>query len=265
MNMIQDFRRYPRTMHIQGSGIQSDDLTKVATYGFLKGKPLTIEEKLDGGCSAVRFDSNRKLYLQSRGHYLTGGDPEYWNDFKTWAYTWQPYLWEILNTRYVMFGEYLKVFHSVYYDWLPSYFAEFDVYDTTRNVFLSTEARMELFKDVRIDIFHVPVLAKNVVNPEEILSLLTVSQYITDLAYVDLEEQLINYNIPGKTTLLALNEKRLAEGLYIKWEEDGIVKGRYKYVRPEFVNSIIEQGVHWKKRARVFNRIADDNLPVYAP
>ena len=28
------------------------------------------------------------------------------------------------------------------------------------------------------------------------------------------------------------------EGLYLKWEEDGIVKGRFKYVRSGFVQSI---------------------------
>jgi hypothetical protein len=48
------------------------------------------------------------------------------------------------------------------------------------------------------------------------------------------------------------------EGLYIKWEEDGIVKERYKYVRSGFVQSIMDYGKHWTERKTIPNRLAPD-------
>jgi hypothetical protein len=45
------------------------------------------------------------------------------------------------------------------------------------------------------------------------------------------------------------------EGLYIKWEEEGVVKGRYKFVRSSFTNSIMDQGEHWLNRPIIANQL----------
>jgi len=53
----------------------------------------------------------------------------------------------------------------------------------------------------------------------------------------------------------------LMEGLYLKWEEDGQVKGRYKFVRQDFVNKIIdsnEEDGHLINRPIIPNRIRED-------
>ena len=58
------------------------------------------------------------------------------------------------------------------------------------------------------------------------------------------------------------------EGLYIKWEEDGVVKGRYKFVRESFTNAIMDQEQHWHDRpiiqnkliAGAFERMFSDNV-----
>jgi DNA-binding Lrp family transcriptional regulator len=65
--------------------------------------------------------------------------------------------------------------------------------------------------------------------------------------------------IPEKdiAIFLKLNESKLMEGLYIKWEEDGIVKGRYKYVRPNFVQTILSYGKHWLDRPSIPNRMKE--------
>ena len=47
------------------------------------------------------------------------------------------------------------------------------------------------------------------------------------------------------------------EGLYIKVEEDGVVKGRYKYVRTSFLTSVIQSESHWLARPIVPNQLAD--------
>jgi len=48
------------------------------------------------------------------------------------------------------------------------------------------------------------------------------------------------------------------EGLYIKHEDEGQVLNRYKYVRLDFVNSIINSGTHVKDR--IFFRNRKDKL-----
>jgi hypothetical protein len=40
----------------------------------------------------------------------------------------------------------------------------------------------------------------------------------------------------------------LAEGLYIKVEEDGVVRERSKWVRPDFLQVILGSGSHWHDR-----------------
>ena len=50
-----------------------------------------------------------------------------------------------------MYGEWLYAKHSVYYDLLPHYFMEFDVFDKVDKVFLSTKRRMELLKDLPVE------------------------------------------------------------------------------------------------------------------
>ncbi len=49
----------------------------------------------------------------------------------------------------------------------------------------------------------------------------------------------------------------LAEGLYLKVEEEGRVVERYKFVRASFVNTILDSGTHWLRRPVVPNGLAD--------
>ena len=67
-------RKYPRTPHIEGSRLQpgDEDLRQIP-FETIKNRHLVIEEKCDGANSAISFDDEGELLLQSRGHYLTGG------------------------------------------------------------------------------------------------------------------------------------------------------------------------------------------------
>jgi hypothetical protein len=47
------------------------------------------------------------------------------------------------------------------------------------------------------------------------------------------------------------------EGLYVKWECDGAVAGRYKWVRPGFSTAVLDSGTHWLNRPIVVNQLAD--------
>jgi hypothetical protein len=56
----------------------------------------------------------------------------------------------------------------------------------------------------------------------------------------------------------------LAEGLYIKVEEDGVVTARYKWVRSDFVQAILDSNMHHSQQAFVPNQLAP-GVDLYAP
>ena len=79
--------KHPRTQHLEGSrlGEGDEDLSQVP-FSEILGRPIIIEEKIDGANSAISFDGDGNLLLQSRGHYLDGGYRErHYNLLKQWA------------------------------------------------------------------------------------------------------------------------------------------------------------------------------------
>ena len=52
-----------------------------------------------------------------------------------------------------MYGEWLYAKHTVYYDALPHYFLEFDIYDKEQAIFLSTKKRKELLGSTKNVLF----------------------------------------------------------------------------------------------------------------
>ena len=109
-------RKYPRTPHIEGSRLQpgDEDLSQIL-FETIAGKHLVIEEKCDGANSAISFDKDGQLLLQSRGHYLTGGYRErHFNFMKQWATVHAEGFYKVLGSRYIMYGEWMYAKHSIY-------------------------------------------------------------------------------------------------------------------------------------------------------
>jgi hypothetical protein len=211
--------KYPRTPHLLGSRQQQgDEDLAIVSPTELKGRFLVVEEKLDGANSAISFDEDVDLVLQSRGHVLSGGPRERQFDlFKRWANAHRGALSSVLGTRYVLYGEWLYARHTIRYDYLPHYFLEFDVFDRDTEEFLSTDRRRALLSSTPV--VSVPVLDQG-----------TLSRF----------EDLIGLSTCSTTEIM--------EGLYIKWEGDGCVHGRYKYVRGSFTQAVEQEGVHWLDR-----------------
>ena len=131
MKKMERIIKYPRTQHLQGSRLQAgdEDLSQVPFKEIL-GKNIVIEEKIDGANSAVSFDDDCNLLLQSRGHYLRGGYNErHYNLLKQWENLNMDLFYSALGNRYIMYGEWMYAKHTVFYDALPDYFMEFDIYD----------------------------------------------------------------------------------------------------------------------------------------
>ncbi len=66
--------KYPRTQHLEGSRLQPGDKDLSAVpFDAIAGRPIVVEEKLDGANAALSFGTDGELLLKSRGHYLVGG------------------------------------------------------------------------------------------------------------------------------------------------------------------------------------------------
>lgn len=256
---MHEIRKYPRTAHIRGSRFQHGDHDMEAVpWKELQGKPLVIEEKVDGTNVGISFDEDGTLLLQSRGHYLRGGAREKQFDLlKQWAASKQEEFYCALGTRYIMYGEWLLCKHTFFYDALPHYFMEFDVLDTTTGDFLSTPARQALL--VNVPVSSVRVLSTGTVSAlDEMQQLITKSHFITDDRFTHLDEAATNANVVPAEARKHTDPSELMEGLYVKWEEAGIVKGRYKYVRGSFTNTILDQEQHWHDRPIIQNRLVPE-------
>jgi hypothetical protein len=255
--------KYPRTRHIEGSRLQKgdEDLSQIS-FNEIKGKYIVIEEKVDGANSAISF-SDGNLLLQSRGHYLTGGYRErHYNLFKQWAMIHKDKLYSILGERYVMYGEWLYAKHSIYYDKLPHYFLEFDIYDKENDIFLSTEKRHEMLENTPI--VSVPVLSTGKFNRmDDVLKHLGNSNYISSDNRINLADEASKIGIDVDRVLRETENSMLMEGLYIKVEENGCVVDRMKYVRYSFLQTVEESQTHWLDRPIVPNKLDTDISDLY--
>lgn len=260
---MREIRKFPRTAHLRGSRFQEGDHDLEAVpWEELQGKHLVIEEKMDGSNCGINFSEKGELLLQSRGHYLRGGPREkQFNLLKQWSSARQEEFFCVLGSRYVMYGEWLYAKHTMFYDALPHYFMEFDVLDTQTNEFLSTEARKQLLFSGP---YVAPVIPVKVLASGQFASLKVLESMIAKSYFVSegkrllhLEEAARAANVPEVDAINHTDPSSLMEGLYVKWEEAGIVKGRYKYVRDSFTNVILDQEEHWHDRPIIQNKLVD--------
>jgi hypothetical protein len=251
--------KYPRTHHLEGSRLQAgdEDLDSVA-FKQIAGRFIVVEEKLDGANSGISFTSDGQLLLQSRGHFLDGGGRErQFNLFKTWANAHKQRLWELLGSRYVLYGEWLYAKHTIFYDRLPHYFFEFDILDTETNEFLSTERRRARLKNSPV--VSVPVLWQGQAKSlKDLQSCVKHSLYKSEDWRESLRnsclQQAQNFELVQRQT----DHSDLAEGLYIKVEEGGGVVERYKFIRASFLQAVFDSGSHWMDRPILPNQLRED-------
>lgn len=255
--MTLEIIKYPRTHHIEGSRVQpgDEDLESVP-FSKIAGRYLVVEEKVDGSNCGISFTPKGKLLLQSRGHYLAGGAREkHFALFKTWAHTYVNELREALKDRFIMYGEWLYAKHTLFYNHLPHYFMEFDIYDKVKEEFLSTESRRVILERLPF-ITLVPVLFEGKMKSlQELKSLMGPSHFIKGNHLNDLRKRCLELSLDKDRVIRETDPSNQMEGLYIKVEEDGMVKERYKFVRAQFLDAVSDSKTHWLDRPIVPNEL----------
>ena len=251
--------KYPRTRHIEGSRKQSgdEDLKSVA-FDEVRGRYLVLEEKVDGANCGISFGADGRMYLQSRGHFLNGGYGERQFDlFKMWAGCFEERLRQLLGKRYIMYGEWLYAKHTVFYDSLPHYFMEFDIFDKEEEKFFSTRKRREFLREASF-ISSVRVLDRGYYNSsEEIANWVGASLFISEEREQNFLLQCRKGGVEPETARRQTDLTGIMEGIYVKVEEGDYVIDRLKYVRTSFLNRILDSESHWMNRPMVANRLAE--------
>ncbi len=256
--MTQEFaiRKYPRTQHVQGSRLQpgDEDLSQTP-FAEIAGRRVIVEEKVDGANTAISFDQQGELLLQSRGHYLTGGLREkHYALLKSWAQMHRKELFDVLGCRYIMYGEWLYAKHTVFYDALPHYFLEFDVYDRENGAFLDTPSRRNLLGG--LPVASVPVLSDAPLDRlESLTALIGPSHFITDAHLARLQAYCEVNDLDAELACKETCSTILMEGLYIKVESNGRIQDRMKYVRHSFLQCVDQSGTHWLDRPIIPNQL----------
>ena len=235
-----DFIKYPRTPHLFGSTGTDDDkhLDEERSQHFIDDDSLIVEEKIDGTNVGIHFADNGQLVLQCRGHLITEGMHPQYDLFKQWAAVKRNELEQVLEDRFILYGEWVYAKHSIHYLELTHYFFEFDIYDKHLDQFIDLQQRTELLENSSIQT--VPVVHTGSVTRNELESLVGPSVF---------NSQFQN-PLTGRTD-------NLVEGLYLRTESDGMVTGRAKFVRPEFVEKI-KQSSHWQYQPMVPNQLAEN-------
>lgn len=233
-----DFIKYPRTPHLFGAKGTDDDkhLGEDESIRFIVDGSLIVEEKLDGTNVGLHFSDEGELVLQCRGHLITEGMHPQYDLFKQWVAVKREVLEQRLENRYILFGEWLYARHTVAYRQLSHYFYEFDIYDKQLQAFLDLQQRMALLAGSGIQT--VPVIHTGSLPRAKLKQLIGPSQF---------DSQFDN-PLTGRPD-------NLMEGLYLRTEASGVVTGRAKFVRPEFVEKI-KQSSHWQHQAMVPNGLA---------
>jgi len=234
-----NFVKYPRTPHLFGSQGADDDkhLGEAESNEFIADESLIVEEKIDGTNVGIHFTSAGQMVLQCRGHLITEGMHPQYDLFKQWALVKRYVMEQHLEDRFILFGEWVYARHTVHYRQLQHYFFEFDIYDKVAEVFLSLKRRLDLLDGMGFET--VPVLHTGAVSREGLEGLIGPSQF---------DSQFEN---PMKR-----RTDNLMEGLYLRTEAKGVVSGRAKIVRPEFVEKV-KQSTHWQQQTMVPNLLKE--------
>ncbi len=246
----------PRTTHLVGSGIPgSGDVSERLRWEDVCGRFVVLEEKIDGSEVSFHFDGDANLIGRERANVIDlsmrGGAERHLDGFKNWLAQRADEFFERIEDRYVVYAEWCALTHCILYDELPDYFIECDVQEKTTGVFLSTERRRALFDGMTVS--QAPVVFEGTADKRA-----APVSFAGRSHFCGKDPAAALWAMPGVHEIdrTRFDFSGLAEGIYGKIEEDGVVVSRFKWIREDFVRRIVDGGRHWKSQTPVPNLIA---------
>ncbi|KAJ7608801.1 ATP dependent DNA ligase [Roridomyces roridus] len=217
-----DIYKFPRTPHLINLGAAtSDDVVSSEVPSAAPGDHVVITEKVDGANMGFWLSPTRELRIQNRSHYITPASHAQFKKLGLWVDTHRDALMRILGrdkhfaSRYILYGEWLAVTHSIPYSKLPDRFMAFDLFDRSLESWADRKTLGALLEGTGIEM--VPVLHEGVMPSEG--------------------------ELRGMVQLPSKFWDGRIEGIYVKVERGGQVVSRGKVVRPDFIAG----NEHWTK------------------
>lgn len=255
--------KYPRTEHLIGSKVLDYDnfnssIKDTNSTHFpilLDNQYFVVEEKMDGIGLGICFIKDN-IFISQRGHlFPLSHTPNLLKNFVSWVNYNEELLYLLLGNRYTLFGEWLEYKHTVFYNNLPSLFLEYDIYDHTENMFLSTEQRYTLLDN---QLPSVKVLQQTkTLQLSDIYTLLNQKQscFNNDCWNNDYQTMIKQFPQAQQDTLL----QGSYEGFYIKVENSTQTFNRFKFIRKQFFD-IVQKNQHWKDKPLIKNKLSSVSL-----
>ena len=219
--------KFPRTKHAMNLGsAASDDLVldhRQLQDIFSKSHRVVVEEKIDGANLGIHLSGfDFRFLVHNRGHFINSQSQTQFKKLDTWLSEHAAELISLLNrddqwpSRFVLYGEWMAMTHSIPYTAVPDLFIAFDMYDRLESKFLSRKSLHNILS--KTTIHQVPSI-----------------DYQFDLK----SDELINIvRSPSKYY------DGPVEGVYIRFEDQtgNTTDDRAKIVRADFLTS----DKHWK-------------------
>jgi len=221
-----DFIRFPHTPHIAWLADREPRADKVmsrAEAGEFLAEPVVVEEKVDGANLGFSFDEDGELQIQNRGGHIVAPFAGQFSRLEDWLALNQDRLFDALEIRLILFGEWCAATHSLDYDHLPDWFLGFDVYDREARRFWSTGRRDVLLRELGL-----------ATMPRVGQGRFTLAQLVQ---WLDEESS-------------RFRDGPL-EGFYLRRNAGDFLQARAKLVRAEFNQAIDD---HWRQRSIQWNR-----------
>ena len=266
--------KFPRTSHLLnpgGTAVTRDDLllppheaalfyadagkSKSFTVGGIKNRIVIVQEKVDGANLGISLTSDFKFVFQNRSSFVTAASGTQWKALDTWVAAHRHELLEFMEpNRHVLFGEWCRIQHSVFYDQLPDTFVAFDLYDSQAHRPSDSKEKQALAKSKKSS-------SSNKILSGRFYSHARLQKILQETSIVSVPV-LTKQKFDSASQLLELLESQSAyrktgflEGIYLRIDGEDYLESRCKLVRPDFVQGIEE---HWSKGQPVKNIVSYD-------
>lgn len=195
---------------------RAKDAREVAEVGEERQYTVVLQEKVDGTNVSVHFEEEWTPIVQKRSGLLDVGEAKQYQMFRDWVFNNLERLFSVCGEEYCLFGEWLWCEHGVHYNGLTSFFLAFDLLHKATKVFVSTGILLEKLSAAGIE--SPPLLLQKSMTMKEIGR--------------DLEELAASAMAGSQLS----TEGALAEGVYVRIEDEGQVLTRAKMRRSTFVS-----------------------------